>query len=136
MGVFSEANDHCSNDFSVVHRPCRELGTLPVQRLGALPPPLAGEGWGGGELARVLLRVPPPPPPPPRGGGGGGGVSLHESCCVPPPCPSPAGGGGDPLAQMMASSSSNSVAGHSTTEMRVGTVRQNRAPSIDRRRFR
>src|SRR6516164_9217779 len=58
MGVFSEANDHCSNDFSVVHRPCRELGTLPVQRLGALPPPLAGEGWGGGELARVLLRAP------------------------------------------------------------------------------
>src|SRR5215471_16707557 len=111
MGVLSEANDHCSNDFSVVHRPCRELGTLPVQRLGALPPPLAGEGWGGGELARVLLRAPPPSPP-------------------------PAGGGGDPLAQMMASSSSNSVAGHSTTEMRVGTVRQNRAPSIDRRRFR
>ena len=37
--------------------------------LGALPPPLAGEGWGGG--------------------------CMHGSCCGPPPCPSPASGGGD-----------------------------------------
>src|SRR6516162_10214494 len=110
MGVFSEANDHCSNDFSVVHRPCRELGTLPVQRLGALPPPLAGEGWGGGELARVLLRAPSLSLPRRRGRGPSGandGIIIIDS-----------------------------VAGHSTTEMRVGTVRQNRAPSIDRRRFR
>src|SRR5215831_7568449 len=28
------------------------------QGLGARPPPLAGEGWGGGELARVLLHAP------------------------------------------------------------------------------
>src|SRR5215471_12902700 len=69
MGVLSEANDHCSNDFSVVPRPCRELGTLPVQRLGALPPPLAGEGWGGGELAPIFLRAPSLSLPPRRGRG-------------------------------------------------------------------
>src|SRR6516165_3633400 len=80
MGDFSAGgNDHCSNDSAVVHRRSRELGALPFHRLGVLPPPLAGEGWGGGELA--------------------------ESCCVPPPCPSPASGGGDAVAQVMASSS-------------------------------
>jgi hypothetical protein len=25
---------------------------------GALPPPLAGEGWGGGELAQVIVCAP------------------------------------------------------------------------------
>src|SRR5262245_4150848 len=59
MGVFSAGgNDHCSNDSAVVHRRSRELGVLPFHRLGALPPPRAGEGWGGGELARVLLHAP------------------------------------------------------------------------------
>src|ERR1700738_5264134 len=43
-----------------------------LHRLSVLLPPLAGEGWGGGELARVLLRRRPASPPPPRGGGGGG----------------------------------------------------------------
>src|SRR5262249_61441786 len=42
-------------------------------KLGLLPLPLAGEGWGGGELAQMsLVAWPPPLPPPPPGGGGGG----------------------------------------------------------------
>src|SRR5262249_54505984 len=42
---------------------------------GVPPPPLAGEGWGGGEfthgnlISRILMHAPPPPPPPQRGGG-------------------------------------------------------------------
>src|SRR5262249_61790699 len=35
------------------------------------------------------------PPPPPLGGEGWGGGELRESFCVPPPWPSPASGGGD-----------------------------------------
>src|SRR5262249_41134751 len=46
------------------------LPTLHCRKLGALPPPLAGEGWGGGGTHAL-------------------------SFCVPPPCPSPASGGGD-----------------------------------------
>src|SRR5712691_10220229 len=48
-------------------------------QLGALPPPLAGEGWGGG-------------------------LSLRGPSCVPPPCPSPASGGGDAVAPIFAPS--------------------------------
>src|SRR5262249_54567961 len=47
----------------------RELGVIPLPALGALLPPLGGEGWGGG--------------------------GTHESCCMPPPCPSPVNGGGE-----------------------------------------
>src|SRR5690606_39609756 len=58
-----------------------------------LPPPRAGEGWGGGRAdARVIQRAPaarpPPRPPPPAGGGGGAGRPPR---CSPPP---PRGGGG------------------------------------------
>src|SRR5215831_4959336 len=118
MGVFSgEANDHCSNDSAVVHRRTRELGALPLPVLGALPlpvlgappPPRAGEGWGGGELARVLLRAPSLSLPRRRGRGRRG---ASDGFII------------------------NTVDGYSTTVMRVGTVRQNRAPSIDRRRSR
>ena len=28
------------------------------RKLDLLPPPLAGEGWGGGELARIFTRAP------------------------------------------------------------------------------
>src|ERR1700730_9234108 len=48
------------------------------RELSMLPPPLAGEGWGGGELARVLLHGLPPCRPPPRRGGGGGGAGVLE----------------------------------------------------------
>src|SRR5262245_595721 len=110
MGVFSgEANDHCSNDSAVVHRRSRELGALPLPVLGAPPPPRAGEGWGGGELARVLLRAPSLSLPRRRGRGRRG---ASDGFII------------------------NTVDGYSTTVMRVGTVRQNRAPSIERRRFR
>src|SRR5262245_33167773 len=34
------------------------------------PPPLAGEGWGGGELARMNLFACPLPVPPPQAGEG------------------------------------------------------------------
>src|SRR5215475_3500739 len=37
----------------------------PVYLLGLLPPPLAGEGWGGGERARMNLVACPLPIPPP-----------------------------------------------------------------------
>jgi hypothetical protein len=47
----------------------------PLARHGLLPPPLAGEGWGGGDKI---------------------------SSCVPPPCPSPASGGGDVVALVFA----------------------------------
>src|SRR5262249_48634391 len=58
--------------------------------LGLLPPPLAGEGWGGGERVHMnrfecpldLYSITPPhPPPPPRGGAGGpahGGTNLQK----------------------------------------------------------
>src|SRR5712691_7051187 len=52
--------------------------------LGVLPPPLAGEGWGGG--------------------------GLHQSSCVPPPCPSPASGRGDAVAPAIAASGAAIVA--------------------------
>src|SRR5262245_21102003 len=48
----------------------RELAALPRLTLGALPPPLAGEGWGGGELARMSLVACPLPVPPPQAGEG------------------------------------------------------------------
>jgi 2-oxoisovalerate dehydrogenase E2 component (dihydrolipoyl transacylase) len=57
-----------------------------------LPPPLAGEGRGGG----TLLRQPgprPPPPPPPGGGGGGGGGAPPLLRQPPPSQPPPASGG-------------------------------------------
>ena len=50
--------------FNVVDRRCRGFG--------ALPPPLAGEGWERGDCAFLIRRT-------------------H----MPPPCPSPASGGGD-----------------------------------------
>jgi hypothetical protein len=40
---------------------------IACRKLGLLPPPLAGEGWGGSLSDRV--RVPPPCPSPARGGG-------------------------------------------------------------------
>src|SRR5262245_9153170 len=45
----------------------RSLCSLPT--LGLLPPPLAGEGWGGGIQQDSRVRNPPPPPPPQQGGG-------------------------------------------------------------------
>ena len=33
-----------------------------------LPPPLAGEGWGGGQAANSVLAAPPTPDPSPQGG--------------------------------------------------------------------
>ncbi len=42
-------------------------------KLDLLPPPLAGEGWGGGE-------------------------GKHSIMCVLLPCPSPASGGGEDVA--------------------------------------
>jgi hypothetical protein len=38
-------------------------------KLGLLPPPLAGEGWGGGALHGRSLCLPPPYPSPASGGG-------------------------------------------------------------------
>src|SRR5690606_22194330 len=71
-----------------------------------LPPPLAGEGWGGGRLPRAChagARGPLPAfrasgggvaggawPPPPRGGGGGGGGRLPCACHAGSRCPLPA----------------------------------------------
>ena len=49
-----------------------ELVHYPRRRLGLLPPPLAGEGWGGGDQAHRF--------------------------CVPAPYPSLASGGGDAVA--------------------------------------
>src|SRR5262245_66359134 len=63
--------------------------------LGVLPPPLAGEGWGGGERVHMylcagrieLLHAPPPSLPRKRGG------ECHESAalgaCSRPNTPSP-----------------------------------------------
>src|SRR5262249_57604862 len=39
-------------------------------KLGLLPLPLVGEGWGGGELAQMSLVAWPPPCPSPASGGG------------------------------------------------------------------
>ena len=36
---------------------------------GLLPPPFTGEGWGGGELARIFRSCPLPNPPPQAGEG-------------------------------------------------------------------
>src|SRR5262245_28199193 len=47
-----------------------ELAALPRLTLGALPPALGGEGWGGGELARMSLVACPLPVPPPQAGEG------------------------------------------------------------------
>src|SRR5690606_40380405 len=53
---------------------------------GRGPPPLAGEGRGGGIPGqhRHLKPAPPPPPPPPRGGG-----STRLPPAPPPPTPYP-----------------------------------------------
>src|SRR5262245_14490979 len=58
---------------------------MPSGRLGLLPPPLAGEGWGGGELAQMkrfvcrpdLVACPLPIPPPQSGEGWGGGTKAR-----------------------------------------------------------
>src|SRR5262249_35512931 len=56
-----------------------------------LPPPPAGEGWGGGELARMSLVASAPPPPPASGGGEGRGVGLcPKAKAVHPPLASAA----------------------------------------------
>src|SRR6185503_15619337 len=48
---------------------CRSA--LPCRLLGLLPPPLAGEGWGGGTiLRRAMPRFPSPSLPRTRGRGG------------------------------------------------------------------
>ena len=44
-----------------------------------LPPPLAGEGWGGGELARVFVRAPSLSLPRKRGRGRCGADASHKS---------------------------------------------------------
>src|SRR5262245_23007523 len=46
--------------------------------LGLLPLPLAGEGWGGGEIAHGSLVACPLPIPPPQAGEGT--QEPHESC--------------------------------------------------------
>jgi hypothetical protein len=48
---------------------CESIGA--GSELGLLPLPLAGEGWGGGELhIEMLVRAPPYPSPGKRGRGG------------------------------------------------------------------
>src|SRR5262245_44424253 len=49
----------------MTHRRCLTQRPPPVYLLGLLPPPLAGEGWGGGERARMNLVACPLPIPPP-----------------------------------------------------------------------
>ena len=44
-----------------------------------LPPPLAGEGWGGGELAQVCVRAPSLSLPRKRGRGRCGTIAHHQS---------------------------------------------------------
>src|SRR5690606_38691256 len=66
------------------------------RRQARLPPPLAGEGWGGGRrCADGSGGCPPPPPPPPAGGGGLGGGQAGRRWLrrVPPSQPPPASGG-------------------------------------------
>ena len=62
---------------------CLWLLRCPCRECGALPPPLAGEGWGGGMLARFPFML-----------------AIRSSLCLPPPCPSPASGEGtlEPMA--------------------------------------
>ena len=48
------------------------------RKLGALPPPQAGEGWGGGR-ACLSLRVMPPPCPSPASGRGDAGAARSQS---------------------------------------------------------
>jgi hypothetical protein len=50
--------------FNVVDRRCRGFG--------ALPPPLAGEGWERGDCAFRRTHMPPPCPSPASGGGDAG----------------------------------------------------------------
>src|SRR5262249_333857 len=52
--------------------PVQRLASSASSELGLLPPPQAGKGWGGGELAHMNLVACP--------------LALH---CMPPPYPSP-----------------------------------------------
>src|SRR5262249_48927225 len=49
--------------------PVKGLASSASSELGLLPPPQAGEGWGGGELAHMNLVAYPLPLPPPQAGG-------------------------------------------------------------------
>src|SRR5262249_20589373 len=54
----------------------------PLRALGLLPPPLAGEGRGGGAQARILLCAPSPSLP--RQPGGGRWGRSHRVCASAP----------------------------------------------------
>src|SRR2546429_3964307 len=59
---------------------------------GPLPPSLAGEGWGGGGKARILLRTPSLSLPRRRGGGRCGAAPtsrLSKPCSFASSCPPP-----------------------------------------------
>ena len=45
------------------------VGSTPCRELGLLPLPLAGEGWGEGELALIPVHAPSLAPPPQAGEG-------------------------------------------------------------------
>src|SRR5690606_2778109 len=100
-----------------------------LRRRGALPPPLAGEGWGGGKPPdpcipairrhpwRRHLRSadePPAPVPPRRGGGGGGRAGPGRGGGPPPPPGGGGGGGGGPSRQTLASPRSAATLGECT----------------------
>src|SRR5262249_41772249 len=53
-----------------IMRSVRACGINSSGELGLLPPPQAGKGWGGGELARMSLVACPLPIPPPQAGEG------------------------------------------------------------------
>src|SRR4051812_32256556 len=57
-----------------------------------LPPPFAGEGWGGGVPTRIPPPRPPRPPPPPARGGGRADKDSPSRRSAPT---SPASGGGE-----------------------------------------
>src|SRR6185295_2601942 len=45
------------------------ISRLHGRKLGLLPPPFTGEGWGGGRLTRIFVSAPLPNPPPQAGEG-------------------------------------------------------------------